>query len=44
MQTQSKQQFITVGFIGEADIDTEATPEKTFESLFDVQVLDLQHS
>ncbi len=36
MTTEAKQRFLTVGFMGEADIDTQATPETTFENLCNI--------
>jgi hypothetical protein len=33
---ETKERYITVGFIGEADIDTHARPEETLENLYNI--------
>ena len=35
-ETTKEERYITVGFIGEADIDKEASPEDTLENLMDI--------
>lgn len=35
-ESKAEKNIITIGFIGEADIDTNETPEKTYQDLFNI--------